>query len=758
MTFQLPMKRKTDRLDAMAYLEPREAPDASKLITALEQDVRDMGPWLYQLKKNDEIRECVWAGQSEDGRKHEDDLGEPAQPWEGASDAQVPLADEIVNENVKLCMAALRAARLNVVARNAKQAGNAALITPVMNYTVGTLLRSGIGRQGRLLADWAETGGMSLMHVRWHKERAIEPREITIDDLEKWALQMLAESSEVPTEGAAEPGADEAAQEAQEAQMQMQVERTTIELQMLALDPKRRNELVRLIQQFDPAVEEAEARRVASALQQGKPGIYYAVYVRESRPLLEACQVGIDVIMPALTFDVQRAPRIARLHWLTRSEVEDQAELEEWNAEALKQLLDHPGRVFNSTIYDTLQWAMAGAGVRYGVTTDEAARSGMYQVIELFHRMPTKAGVPCVYRTLLHASCSKVIKHEVLKDSLGKYPFKELVREHRKKVLLSSRGVPQKAQAWQNSMKLHHDAHDDRTVLDTTPPIKVNAGKFTEAFPLKPWAQLPMSRSSDFEWMNLPERGYSPVEMKQDLREQVDRHFGRMSQTVPPALSQLHQQDLTSNFLITWSEILGMIFGLMQQYMDPIVEARVAGMAVPLNASREDIQGQYDLELSFDVKELDLDFLMKKFKMLGELAFPFDSEGVIKRGEFVKYVFAAVDPVMAGIMVKDANAASQDEEEDETRNLSAVMNGLEPPYKMGQNHRLRLAQLQKLLQTNPRAAAIMNADENQLDPESMLVRQLLTARAEFHQQQVTQDENKVIGRLGTKPVLEGEAA
>ena len=71
------------------------------------------GALLVERARN--VRFCEWSGQSPDGRKHGDDLGVEAMPFEGAADSRIPLADGIINDKVALSVQAFFRSQVQAV-------------------------------------------------------------------------------------------------------------------------------------------------------------------------------------------------------------------------------------------------------------------------------------------------------------------------------------------------------------------------------------------------------------------------------------------------------------------------------------------------------------------------------------------------------------------------------------------------------------------------------------------------------------------
>jgi hypothetical protein len=69
-----------------------------------------------RMRDSEDVRLCVWPGQSPDGRKWDRHMadGKKALPWDGASDTKVMLADDIITECVDVLMVAWRRALVGV--------------------------------------------------------------------------------------------------------------------------------------------------------------------------------------------------------------------------------------------------------------------------------------------------------------------------------------------------------------------------------------------------------------------------------------------------------------------------------------------------------------------------------------------------------------------------------------------------------------------------------------------------------------------
>src|SRR5687767_9737935 len=83
-------------------------PPIERIKYHLERCVNDCVHYLDQYRHDFETRFALWAGQSRDGRRWQEnaDTSQKVKPWDGASDVRAFEADEIINERVVMMMAA----------------------------------------------------------------------------------------------------------------------------------------------------------------------------------------------------------------------------------------------------------------------------------------------------------------------------------------------------------------------------------------------------------------------------------------------------------------------------------------------------------------------------------------------------------------------------------------------------------------------------------------------------------------------------
>ena len=231
-----------------------------------------------------------------------------------------------------------------------------------------------------------------------------------------------------------------------------------------------------------------------------------------------------------------------------------------------------------------------------------------------------------------------------------------------------------------------------------------------------------------------------------ECQRQIDQYFGRASQHVEPVLSQLASQDMVDGFLSNLKDALMMMMQLVQQYMPDETIQRVTGstQGVPVARSRKDIQGKFDLNLTFDARDLDLDYVLKKAEVIGKYVLPIDVLSTVQRDKLVARLFAGIDPALAEDTLQPVQTANRREIEEEQMNFTKIAAGVEPPMlEEGQNHQLRLKVLQSIGQSNPQAMERLEEDSQKI----------LETRLKHLGFMVQQQQNAKTGRVGAQPAL-----
>lgn len=745
--FSTPDAETSDEFDAIAFTGA--APDPQKLLEAIREQMGEIGDYHDRLEINYNVRFCIWDGQSPDGRKREKAMGKRPFPWEGASDSRVRLAEEVIRENVARCKAAWYRGQIQAAAHNTDKLESSALATELLTWMMKTQMMPDARDAIDYAMNWRETFGLSIMHVGWQRETRMEPQEITLEQIAEMALQSVTTTPE-----------GQQAMEAQDAGTLGALAMASVQetLEQL-LDPKNEKVIAEQMQQMAPWLTRAQTRAVVRELREQGASEYpmprdHAV----NRPLWTPLRPMIDVFFPRAVKRLRDSPWIAQVEWLTRDQLRAKVSdpREKWSMEFVREVEEKfRGHVIDEQLAAT-QRQLADRFVRAGtesgalrsyLSTDEDTRD-YYQVLRVYYRATDAKGFPGIYEAVIHPGAPELLgRHGLLKCPHGHYPFVEFRRERFHPSMIESRGIPEICETEQEAIKVQRDHRTDRTELSTLPPLKVRANRGGGSYPIHPGAQLPERANGGTDFMAVPAYDGVTVEIENTVRDDMARYFGRPSQNGDPAMAQLLQQDGVDDFLADLGEVVKLTWADMQAYLTPVQVNRVLGSAAaaaPLSVTREDIAGQFDFYLTYDVRDADTDFLAKKIELLNTAVLPTDTEGVIARGRYTARLMRAIDPHAAADTLRDPAQAVQSEMDQEKQALAQISAGVEPPLVEGGNHAARLEVLQAAIQANPNLMQRYEQDE--------IFRLMVDARVQMHQHQLEQQQNAQIGRTGAAPV------
>ena len=153
----------------------------------------------------------------------------------------------------------------------------------------------------------------------------------------------------------------------------------------------------------------------------------------------------------------------------------------------------------------------------------------------------------------------------------------------------------------------------------------------------------------------------------------------------------------------------------------------------------------YDFNVSYNVRELDTDYVLEKLKAISTFVIPMDAGGVIDRNKLTARFVEAISPEAAKDIVLDQASASQRMYADVQTDIAKMMAGMEPQYvENDPAAKSKLQFVQDILQKNQKAQQAAQADQQ--------FQMLFQNYVKNLQMSVQQQQNKSIGRIGVTPV------
>ena len=703
---------------------------------------------FYDVAYDEETRRMIWAGQSPDGRKWDENMpeGEPALPWNGCSDTRVPLVDSVVNDDTAVLTAAYRKAELRANSVNWQNVPLTAGISDYLHWLVHTKFREEWRLEAELAAQYSREYGFAIAYVGWERELGKRRVTLTMEQLQQMGQQN-------PDLGALVSAIMDPTQEDASVAAVQEIYRTYAVQAMQGKGFYEQEEEDDKLLTLKPNV----ARRCVKELRERGETDVPIPYVMKNDPLVWVGKPYQEILAARGTMKLQQARAIFWRRWMTEAELESKR-ADGWNEDWIDAVKKTKGNISS--------WAGAlGATSLTGPSTKTVGNTTYLKVteennplIEVVYAYVKKVdddGVTGVYETIFsphitheplsdtHDFCAS---HQLIDYAHGQYPFVEFKRENIGRALTDVRSVAEIAGTWQNEVKQQRDMLYNRAQWDTLPAVSVPKLGGVD-YKLGPGAQVPLGKSQEITAINL--NAPSPqlsVELVQMIQLMKDDYFGQFNQEVHPAKIAVKQEKAADDYYTFWGAVLTMVFALELQY-NPDEITRVTGNQALADLDPFLVVDSLAIGLEFDVKDLNPDYLMQKLDVYNTKIVPADVTGAIDRSALTAYEARAMDPVLAQKLIQDKQGASQKLFEEVQKNLGNMMLGFEANYVENDPTAGTKQQfLQQLIQSNPNVAALAKNDQR--------FKELLANYVKNLQMSVEQQQNKQVGRIGVKPVTQ----
>lgn len=693
-----------------ATAQASDEPDVDNLIREYNDSLYN-GSSLDRLAAMDDIRFCRWSGQTDDGKKHSDPRGNgnPAMPWEGASDVRVRLVDRTINDLTSLLITAFQRSILRVSGVTSEDATNAAAAGTMMRWLLEGRHSRELYQEAYLGSQYALQYGWTVFHVTWDQKTSIRRQKITMDDIKSIA----------------------------ELQAEKDPNGVMAKLPDLIMDETNDNYLASLLSAVMNNAKLSDCKKMVKSLREEGTAEIEEPYIISNSPCITALKPYDEITFPQETTDLDRARVIFRRTFLTEVEVRAMEKTDGWSKDFIEQACASIGK---ASMYNDPSLTP----VTNVLTTNVWRGRNMIEIVYSYARQINEDGIPAIYYTVFSPQVGNksYAKHELLDYYHGKYPFVGFRREWIRRAIMESRGIPEVSRTDQDEVKAQHDALRDRTAIETLPPMRVSK-RIGTINRLGPAVQVPVTNKDDYTFME-PPAGNPQVafSMIERVEAQHAAYYGLTSKYVEDVRSQLLQQTLVNSWLSAWTEIYQQVFSLALQYLTPQEKVRICGVDLPSQAS--EIQGGFDFIIKFDVREVDTNLVMEKLDALTKFAIPLDAGGVIDRTKLIKKVIEAISPDLGKDLIVDSEQASQKMFRDVQTDIGLMLLGNAPQLVEGDPSAQSKMQLaQQILQQNPKAQQALQGDP--------LFQQLFQTYVQNLTMSVQQEQNKQTGRTGVAP-------
>lgn len=663
-----------------------------------------------RLQTNDEVRYAQWGNQTLDGKKHSSET-EKAFPFENAADGQIFLADAVINELVAICVVSFWRAMVRATGAQSTEDKQelGANATKVMEWLVNTRMKRELVREVELSAQYLLTYGNAVLKPTWTRELGKKLQRLTFAQVQQIA----------------------------QAYSQGDPQSVMAQLPAMILDPALEDAAVDIVRQVATemvqqgfsevlgdegnaklegyTVSKSRARAFVRSLRDEGQGEIPVPFFFKNQPSIFCLKPWEEVFWNPEAADLQQT-RVFEIEFLNEVQLRSRAALEGWDEEWVEQAATLKGR-FSAWSMQSQSQPLLNVEWQWNYVTQQ---SELIEVIHGYTPQVDTDGIRCVYHTIFSAHISKskdgatalAAKHELLDLAHGQMPFVVGCRERTRRRITSSRGLPQLLNTRQREVKVQRDALLDHTSVSVFPPLNVYEDALGTKYNFGPAVQNTVILGREPKFMDVPARG-TPVafELMQVIQTEVQNDFGLAGQSVPVTRQQTKQQMLVNTFLLMWSEAFQQMFALVEQFLPDAEYQRVTGAKAPLPKG-DAIARQDDLVLHFDVRELDMDYVLAQYKAITMGVLPFDTDNVVDKSKLISIMLRAINPSLAGEVVRTPQAGQEQVMAQVQNDLMRMMLGFTPEYGKDADPaaQMKMQAAQQLLQTNPKLQQAMQQD------------------------------------------------
>lgn len=669
---------------------------------------------VSKMNYADDIRYARWSGQTDDGKKHSwaRPEGDPAFPFEGASDVRCRLVDRLIRDQKAMLMTAFNSSTLKVGGTEINDTMSASSATNLMRWLVETKMNPDLKREAELAADYMLTYGWTCVQVTWDRQIGLRKNSMTMDEL----------------------------YQVQQQEQQMGTNDTSNLIQAI-MNPAKEDYAIELVKQQLPQMKAKSVRKFVQDMRDKGQSEIEEMYIQKNLPQLIALKPFDEVCFPPETTDLQKARVIFRRQYMTEVELRGMVANAGWDSEFVEKAVRTMGNHFYFNDPNLIPTTtMLNSNVQRG--------DFLIEVVWAYYRQMDENDIPSIYYTVFspHVGADNYAIQEMLNYAHGEYPFINLRYEMTRRQVTESRGVPEISKTEQDEIKAQHDAIRDRTAFEVLPPVKV-VKRIGALNRIAPAQVLPVSNKDDYTWLEPPQ---GKAEYAFQVIKQIEVNLGNyygfiVGEEVDPNKVKMLQQLHVNNWLSFWTQCYKQLFSLCLQFMPEEEIVRITG--APLKQGMEDIHSEYDFNVRFDVRDTDPEFVMEKLKSIVSTVVPLDSGGVIDRNKLVKLVIEAISPDAARELIVDQTTASQKLYKDVISDVGMMMLGNEALYTENDPAaQTKMQYLQEILQKNPKAQQAAQGDQ--------IFQILLQNYQKNLQMSLDQEKNKQIGRIGVTPASE----
>ena len=672
-------------------------PDIAYLAEAYKRTQSDLGEWLDRRQRDYDTRHCHWSGQSDDFKKHAslNSTGEVF-PWEGASDQQVRLCDELISCRIAMSMNAIRRAHIVATPTESNDVERANVVSNFLRWLINSKMDEFYPEVELGLNHFFEKGMM--VHYCWYENKELKQQQ-TI------SLQEIAQALPQIASAIQDGSMDEELSEALKGQFNI-------------IKSKARGLLKEMRKDGETTIP--VTRQVVS------------------RPKIKALAPDEDVFWPSYAIDPQEAPYMFHVVSMTPEQLRSKISTEKWSEEFVDAAIELAGQGedVDENIYQ----------LRDDDNFTRSDDDSLVRIVYCYQRLLDEDNIPGIYCTIYHANISDLYaKHQLLDYAHGKYPFVVTTLEKTSKKLYSSRSYPELIEGLQQVLKVETDGGIDSQSLATLPPIEHPLGRAPSRY--GPGVRLPYRVPGEVRFASTPRGSVSNVELRRYIQEQADRYFGRNAPGVNPVEAQMKQQEVIDKVFHHLKHVLDQVYSLYQQYGPDQEYFRVTGMQDMQKYSKGNPNDRFDFYMQFDAATQDPEQMLERVNAIATLGAQLDKNGTLDTERLLQIAVGQIMPGAAESVLLPKETAQAKAMDEERQTIAEIYAGVPPNVKPNDAHEMKLQVFQQWLQ---------QPDVAQKVQEDPALQERIQNYMQQRNMQIQQKQNAQIGRLGAAPTQFGQ--
>jgi hypothetical protein len=655
---------------------------------------------------NDSARACRWPNQNEEGTKTKSPNGGDPFPWKGASDVRLPLVDTVASEDAAMLALAATTATPNVVPVSPDAIGQAAAVRHLIQW-MKTVHMPELMSELTLLANYVVETGKGVMAVTWVQRTRHGYDTLTLDHLAQLSQAQAQHGGAAP--------------------LDLAVQR----LPALVADPTLEEAAIAAIAELYPEVGDKRLRGIVRDLRDTGSARFPRPYLHENRPMAVALCPGLDIFFPVGCANPEDATVAFRVEYMDPNDLRAMVTVNKWDEEWAQKAM-----ATASTSYGDLK-----SGQRRRPRNTSTRSEPTVEIVHVYERTVDEDGVEGVYYTCLCPAVSEAVAyHGLLNYDHGRLPFVAFAIERTHREYHQSRGAGERTNTIQRTLKSLTDQLIDRSSVTILPPLLYTGTKAPDQ--VGPGVRIAVDEADQLSYLASPSADGAPGTVLNVLMDIHQRYCGRPAANGANQLQAMQLQQAKVNmFLDSLARVDRMILQLCQQFLPPKVTIAVLGPSTqqaPIQIEREQIQGQFYIAVTQDLRMMDHAYVEQFVKLLGQLM-SFDTGGRLNRDALLELCVGTLLPQYTGLLRAPQDAAMS-EIEDLDATFAKIFSGIGQDIKPGQAYELRLQRLKDIITKSPTVQARLQADPQFKQDVERYGQQL--------DQQLQQQQNAVTGRLG----------